>query len=94
MTKQFQNKLKETDKLLQDPKTPIDKKINMMYERTVKAVKDLGQYKKQQILLEKKISQMKQEIEEKRVSLEKQEKQKTSLMNLFNGLQEKNLEAS
>ena len=32
----------ETDKLLQDPKTPIDKKINMMYERTVKAVKDLG----------------------------------------------------
>lgn len=37
---------------------------------------------------------MKQEIEEKKVALEKQEKQKASLMSLFNGLQEKNLEAN
>jgi hypothetical protein len=37
---------------------------------------------------------MKAEIEEKRISLEKIDKQKTSLMNLFNGLQEKNLEAN
>jgi len=29
---------------------------------------------------------MKQEIEEKKVALEKQEKQKASLMSLFNGL--------
>lgn len=54
----------------------MDKKVNMMYEKAVKAVKDLGQYKKQQVLLEKKIGSLKQEIEEKRLNLEKQDKQK------------------
>ena len=65
----------------------------MMYEKAVKSVKDLGAIKKQQIILEKKIQTLKQDIEVKRTSLEKQDKQKQSLINLYNTLKEKNLEA-
>lgn len=93
LTKQFQNKAKEVDKIISDAKIPIDKKISMLYEKAVKGVKELGNYKKQQILMERKIEQMKIETQEKRVSLEKQDKQKQSLLNLYTGLKDKNLEA-
>jgi len=39
--------LKENEKFLTDPKIPLDKKVSMMYEKAVKAVKELGAVKKQ-----------------------------------------------
>ncbi len=65
----------------------------MMYEKAVKSVKELGAVKKQQIVLEKKIQTLKTEIEVKKQAIDKQDKQKQSLIGLYNTLKEKNLEA-
>lgn len=92
LTKQFQNKTKEVDKIISDAKYPAEKKISMLYEKAVKGVKELSSYKKQQILMKKKIEELKKEVTEKKIKLETQDKQKQSLISLYEGLKEKNLE--
>ena len=68
LTKQFQ--AKEVEKILQDSKIPIDKKISMVYEKAVKSSKEMGSLKKQQILLRIKLEAIKEDIEAKRIELE------------------------
>ena len=68
--------MKEVDRIIGDAKYPAEKKISMLYEKAVKGVKGLSSYKKQQILMSKKIDEMKKEVEEKRFKLDTQDKQK------------------
>jgi len=65
----------------------------MLHKKAIKAVKELGQYRKNQGLMKGQIDNMKTQIEQKRVDLDSLVKQKQTLINLYEGLKQKNIEA-
>lgn len=54
--------MREVDSILNDPKIPIDKKVSMLYEKSVKGVKEVGSLKKQYIKVKREIEDAKDGI--------------------------------
>ena len=93
LSKQFLNKMKEIDQILYDPKMSTEQKLSKIYEKSLRAVKECGNLKKHFIRVEKEIDVVKQGINSDFVTFTKQNKQKNTLVGLFEDLKKKNVEA-